>query len=350
LFNKKDYFCRNILDSKSAIYFKKNKKMTNKIVTIFTFICYLFLNPGCTKAGVEGNVEASDLLKMLSKGKDIVMKEKIIKGDLNFTTLKELEHVESSKSISISISSSIVFINCSFEGKLIGYNVKKIDEKHTVVYLTRFKENITFVNCEFKDVVDLNEIIVDGSLEFNGSNFHKTASFEGANFRGREIQFMETTFKDDALFNRVKFENTADFMRTTFTGNAGFQAAEFKGEVQFGVAKFQKYADFTNSEFSSGSFFQYAEIGRGSFNGSIFRGRVDFSEIKFIGDIEMQRVTFYGKTKFSKSSIQSKFDLENSVFMMGKPEIKDLKKETNCKINLTNTIYFQSVPFKTEDF
>jgi len=189
----------------------------------------------------ESKITADKIIKQIQKDEPVYYKDAVISGDLDFTAIKA-ENDESIGEYRSYINSSITFINCSFEGKLIA---SRKDTDNKANHYVTFSKNLTFINSEFKAEVNFSESNIIGIVNFAGSTFDEITSFEGAVFFSKSTFFSESNFKKELKFQRTVFEGNAEFLKCTFEGITSFQSAVLKGNAQFGATKFEQYADFT---------------------------------------------------------------------------------------------------------
>jgi len=132
-------------------------------------------------------------------------------------------------------------------------------------------------------------------------------------------------------------------MDTQFEGVSSFQQAVFRQDAQFGVTKFLKYADFSGITANSHLFFNYAEFTKQAiFNNAAFRGRAEFMNCQFKHYAEFKRSVFYGQTRFVKSNFSDVVLLDESRFLLGRPDFQKAIIADKEKLSLTDTQYFST--------
>jgi hypothetical protein len=111
------------------------------------------------------------------------------------------------------------------------------------------------------------------------------------------------------------------FMDAGFDANASFQGSTFNSTAQFSNTKFYGYVDFSLIKWNGNSFFNYSEIvERSVFNNSFFAQSANFISVTF-GNVEMMKCRFFGDVSFSTSIIQTQLKLDQSFFLLGKPDL-----------------------------
>ena len=294
----------------------------------------------------KSEISAEKIVKKIASNENVYYVNKVISDELDFTSI-QAENDESKGALRSYVSSSITFIDCIFEGKVIAFRKDDKNKSHFV----SFEKNLTFINSEFKDEVNFKETTVKGIVNFSGSTFNKKANFEGAFFSYKNVYFSEATFKDELRCQRVVFEGNVSFFKSVFEGVASFQNALFKGNAQFGAAKFFEYTDFGSVTVNSGFFFNYADfLKKAIFSNSYFRGRTEFIQSKFNHISEFKKVVFGGKTKFTNSTFNGTINFEGSVFLLGKPMTDGIIKKEGSEIILKNTFYSEQKNITLDDF
>ncbi|MBI4648930.1 MAG: hypothetical protein HY738_20665 [Bacteroidia bacterium] len=315
----------------------------------------LFVQTACAERQSENQqslvsdnerIAADKIIKQLANSQNIFYSKVTIAGDLDFTkAIKEAP--ESGNSLKSYINSSITFIECIFEGKVIAFRKGEKEENHLVT----FERNLSIIDSKFLQDIELKNACIKGVIDFSGSSFFKKAIFEGCSFTGNSNNFTKTKYSDEARFQRAYFLSDVTFLYAVFEGAAGFQSAVFMGNVQFGATKFKQYADFSNLTVHNGYFFNYAEFENNViFNNSSIDSRAEFMNVAFKKQAEFKRIKFSGITKFTQAVFTGKIDFSNSIFFTGKPETTGIIKNDTLNIILENCIYLNSGNLNLEDF
>jgi len=303
----------------------------------------------CTTNGISSTkdeITSASLMKIISKGKDVVFKDKIITGDLDFSSLAD-QYLESKSTMRVQIESSITLVNCVFQGHVVATKTDTNGGRYAVT----FGKNLVFLDCEFQKEVNFSDVVVWGAVNFSGSLFRQKTSFEGAVFQTNDVYFNNTTFQDEVRCQRLWCNGNLNFLHANFQGITSFQQAIVRGLLQFGDAQFVKYTDFGSMQVHEGVFFNAAAFNdRVQFNNSIFAGRIEFIASRFISDAQFRNIIFNGRVQFSKAEFRTKFTLENSVFNFGKPETDNIVKYENTEIILDNAIYNEFKQIQLNDF
>ena len=317
-----------------------------RILALLTIMFTQFSSCASKNQPVLGSttITAEALINLINAGENVYAENKVIEGDIDFTKLKNA-NLESKFVHRANLTSSLTFINCIFNGKVIGYSAND-----SITKVVTFMKNISCIECDFKEEVTLRENNFYGIANFAGSTFHKKTSFEGSNFFS-EGAFSKTGFTDEARFQNTYFHNKVNFIESTFGKTISFQGANFMGDAQFSVTKYWGYADFSVCTFSSGVFFNYAEFSKQAiFNNTAFKGRVEFLKSVFSSNTEFKNCIFYNLSKFNESTIGNTFNLQNSVFIYAKPDMSKIIKTDTTKLILENTRTTSLQPFTEQDF
>ena len=214
---------------------------------------------GSTNIKKKGSrdIQASEIITLLDKGKHIYLDSCIIMGDLDFTKLRDRNRIASNLT-QVFVKQSITFNGCIFMGEVKGFDAQN-------GICLDFMHNLCFVGCDFRNDVDLTEIVVRGNVFFSNSVFRGKANFQGAYFWHKKVYFSSVNFEGDALFQNAIFMGDAYFLHAGFSSSAMFQKTTAMGLMFFGNTSFNGYADFT-----------YARAFRSVFNYAEFHDRYDF--------------------------------------------------------------------------
>ena len=294
-----------------------------------------------------GEISPKKIEKLVQKGEPVLFSGKTITGDIVFTEFLEGD-MESTNIYRTKVSSPITFINCTFKGKISAYSKDGENTRMTI-----FDRNVSFISCDFKEEVTFKEVHFRESVNFNNSFFHKTVNFEGAQFDFKSIYLTRCEFFEELRFQRAIFSGHVSFLKTKFNGVTSFQNTCFEGNAQFGAAVFLSYTNFGDITALQGIFFNYCEFSEVKatlFSNSEFRGRAEFLDCKFKQRTDFSNSVFYGITKFSKSTISGNLIFENTRFIFGKPDTKDITQENADCITVANSVYYTNQPLELTDF
>jgi len=299
----------------------------------------LAMNNAKTEISVE------KIEKLIEKGKDVTISNALIKGKLDFTLLSE-KYIESVNSYRTEISSNITFMDCVFEDEVVAQ--RKDGE---ITYRTNFQKNVTFINCKFEKEIVLRQSNIFGLVNFTGSFFKGDANFEGINFVSVDVYFTECIFKEAARFQNTMFSGNVNFLKTEFYKEANFQQTTVKRDAQFGACVFVHYIDFGNAFFQGNFLANYAEFNRRAFFNNVrFMSRAEFIDCKFKEISEFKNSLFYGFTSFKNSKITGQFTIDESAFILGKPNTENIQISENSVISEKGSRFFVPQVFETGGF
>lgn len=165
---------------------------------------------------------------------------------------------------------------------------------------------------------------------FDETEFPPTASFNKARFQ-KNVRFDHAVFTDDAIFNSAVFEDESSFEYTTFKGNANFNKVRFEG-----------YASLP-AIFERGAYFQGASFGRGvNFMGTHFPYSCDFYEAKFYDGAQFSKAVLNGagfreayieSANFSEAQFTQYASFRQTVFGGGVARFDGAEFTNNVKFN-----------------
>ena len=308
------------------------------------FLC-MFQTQCAANLNAKKSFSSNKIIKEMSQGKNVFYKDKTFDNKLDFTSLKNA-YCDSENSLRHEVNSSLTFVNCVFKSDIIAF----LQDEKKMRHFVTFHKNITFLNCRFEGEVNFRNTKVNGLVNFNGCEFDKKASFENT-FCGDMAMFQKCIFYDELRFQNAIFSHNCNFMDTQFEGVSSFQQAIFRQDAQFGVTKFLKYADFSGITANANLFFNYAEFTKQAiFNNAAFHGRAEFMNVQFKHYAEMKRSVFYGQTRFVKSNFADVFLLDESRFLLGKPDVKKVVIVEKEKVSIEKTQYFSTEALLENDF
>lgn len=317
--------------------------MKKQILLISLLMVALISCNAQNKTDEKKTIKASEIIEKIDKGENVYYQNRTIEGNLDFTTVKN-SNLEALTIKRAFVNASITFVNCEFKGKVIS---SKAIEPNTII--TAFDKNLTFIKCSFMDEVNFNEAIIEGATNFSECVFEKKAIFEGIQCKNKNNFFTQIKFKDASSFQGSVFSGDVNFLNAEFFGNTSFQQSIFIGNFQISNAKFYGYADFTNCLFNSGIITNYTEFEKVAFSSSIIHQRADFMYVKFNNFCEFDNINFNAKTRFNESTFNNSFNIENSVFTSGKPDLSKIVKGDKYQLKMNKTINYQGNTLNTNE-
>lgn len=232
-------------------------------------------------------ISADEINEKIKYGKPLYYENAVIRGDIDFTIAKD-KSIETPSVIGVYVKQSVLFSNCSFQGKVIA--ARKQDDKYT---FCRFEKSVSFSNCTFQKKADFTESQFDRLALFRYNIFQDTVIFEGAFFKFKNSYFHNSTFIAPANFNRTVFNGKASFIKSDFHDHAHFQDAVFEDDVNFGALTVREKSDFSLLS---------------------CRGHVNFSNSYFYAACDMVDSRFFDKVQWDNIKAEQKININDCVF------------------------------------
>jgi hypothetical protein len=203
--------------------------------------------------------------------------------------------------------------------------------------LAVFSVNAHFITTQFGGQGFFPGARFGGSVDFSRAHFFDITTFGGgppekfnASFVGQAF-FIETQFDSTVLFNGVTFESDVSFfsarlgpltqfLATTFKGTAVFDRVDVAGASQFGPAQHDasatavRAAHFMHRAGFSGTHF--GSVAR--FSGVTFDDRTDFVGAHFDNDAHFEDSLFQGPTSFRSAAFRAVYF--STALVEGKPQ------------------------------
>ncbi len=285
-------------------------------IPIILFIGFLLTT--CASSNVHQKSES--LADLIKSGKNVSFQNVTFEEEIDFTQFEK--NLISEGVYQVRIESSITFQDCIFKGKVRTYQK---DENQNIV-LTSFQSNLTFIGCIFHEEAVFRASSILGRTDFTKSLFLSTANFEECTFF-QNAYFRASAFHEELRFQNAVFFQKANFLNAEFDQTASFQASTFNSEAQFSSTKFLGYADFGLIRCLGNFYANYAEFsGRAVFNRGLFFGQADMTDLTF-KHCEMQNCMYYSIVRFTKSTVNEVFILDNSFFLAGTPDLSSFDQD-----------------------
>ena len=293
---------------------------------VFLVAIILFNSCSASQKTVNKNIKTSDILSDIAKGKNISLKDKIIEGDLDFTTLNSVFLSQATQLVYV--NSAINFVNCTFKGKIIA---QKRSEK--IATITDFAKNLGFINCTFEEELNFDQAVFRSQVSFNQSKFNKPVFLRGAEFRSSKNFFMEIHAFDNFLLINSKFYGNVNLMKSVFEKQFSIQKMVVNNNFFLGACKFLSYTDISGAVFGGYCDFKYSEFtNRLVLSNAVFRGKLNLADAVLTEQTEAKNVDFQQKISFSKNKIiPEKVIFENCIFRLyNKKEMEGILSVQNC--------------------
>ena len=219
-------------------------------------------------------IDAAEIIQLIDAGKPIEFENITIRGQLDFTAVKDITEEESNSdqaTYHCHIRTPITFIRCKFQGDIIAYVSHRTPNE---LYTPIFHEPVRFEDCQ-----------INGEFRFKYVRFIKGSDFPNTHFKD-EINFKYTLFSKQADFSHVAFEDEVTFKYTRFPEYVDFTNAFFKKDACFKYTKFPEGVSFKNAVFDDDADFKYAQM----------EGPVNFAGVGFSGDANFKYTKVNGKS------------------------------------------------------
>ncbi|NYT02795.1 MAG: pentapeptide repeat-containing protein, partial [Methanosarcinales archaeon] len=193
-------------------------------------------------------------------------------------------------------------------------------------------KSLCITNSSLGGMVFLENLTVDGPVDFRETEFQKDSFFRGCRFQ--EAEFPHTIFRGYADFSSCTFQSPANYVQAAFDGDTDFSYSQFSRDVNFNFAQFNTdfvYFDGTtflgNASFKGIRFGKYVYFSAARFEKAAdflfadFDGNCLFSDVRFLGDVNLESVQFKGYAIFGNTHFQGELLLAgasiNNMMMPG---------------------------------
>jgi uncharacterized protein YjbI with pentapeptide repeats len=187
-------------------------------------------------------------------------------------------------------------------------------------------DDIAILESNQSGVYDCSDAIFKCPMDFTGrsiklysfrnSIFEDVVHFDNIQFSDNNIQFQNTTFKNDVFFKNVRVAGNINFNNSEFLGIAyfdnfkvdltsSFEGVNFKGLVVFDNSIFGQISNFSKSYFEKEVRFCNAKfLKEVNFSQSIFNNNLNFSKAQFNQEVLFEKTRFLGETDFSNVELK----------------------------------------------
>lgn len=274
-------------------------------------------------------MKASEIIRLINKGKKVAITNAIIEGSLHFGETDNYV-LTSPSQITVDIPQDLFFANCVFldtvDTEVKNEDISK-EGKNNYSQKVRFGGNLCFFDCDFRSDLNLRNSIVRGEINFSKSIFNgnvcmnqiliegvdnqlyeinakKEFSFVNATVRGN-LNFMDANFEEDAIFSSTTLHN-ATFSNSNVKGNFTFSQTETQG---FFICNYATFEGNTSLAFAR------------------FSGRFNMNHCSFFKSFTIERTLFMGETKLNHSVFKAEIETANTLFLQT-PQMQEIEKST----------------------
>lgn len=314
--------------------------MNHKLLVIFLILISMSACQASTGSDINNGIDADVIIKTINKGKPVLIQDKIISGDLDFTKIQSVSVFSTSQKIA-SIDVPVTFLKCIFLGKVITNA-----QTDKAVVTTHFKDNLTFEGCDFRAVADFSNSEVDGMVNFTAAVFNENAFFNNMNFGGSRNYFTSCRAEKNFSMQEAVIAGSCDFFQAQYKGKLSFQSTCFGGTAQFSNLKSLGKSDFSLTVFRNNVLFTYAEFGNEfRFSDSRCMGNCDLVSVSFAENALICNSLFYGSVNLNNTTPGKNLDLSGTFFAAGKPQADGLRISDNARIITENTKFGVAMPY-----
>ncbi len=305
-------------------------KPTTMKKSLFWIVSLCLLTAGCKANNgneVNNGISAAGIVNSINKGKAVLIKDKIITDDLDFTKVKRHDVFSSSLEIA-RIDVPVTFLSCIFMGKVTTNGQKDNRQVNTL-----FGSSLTFEACDFRADASFDNTTVEGMVNFTGAIFREKALFNNVTFNGRQAYFTAFTSEKHFSMQESNIRGAIDFFKGKVTGKLTFQSTDFWGIARFSDLDCNGKSDFSLTNFRSDALFTYSNFGdEFRMSDASVAGRLDLISVSFQRNAWLTHSVFYGRANFTKTEVKANLDLSGSLFMLGKPVMDEFVVQSPGKL------------------
>lgn len=272
------------------------------------------------KDNIKNSVPVKKIIQTINNQKPVLIKDKIITGDLDFSKV-ETHYTFSSSNEVAQVNVPITFLNCIFMGKVTSTSALE----HTT-FTTHFSNNVTFEACDFRGETSFDNALVDGMLNFTGAIFNERVSFNNMHIKGRYAYFTACSAEKQFSMQETLLCGNADFFKAVMKGKFSFQSTEFTGDLRVNDLRCDGKADFSLTTIRGNCLANYAQFNdEFRFSNARIDGKTDMVNAKFI-NAWVNNTCFGGRVNLTNIETSKKIDFDGSIFAI-KPESGGIKGE-----------------------
>lgn len=296
---------------------------------LFVLLVFPLIFFSCSYIGEGKNkmVDAESIIKIINKDKPVQIHDKIIMGDLDFTSVSN-SSLGDGISIYHRIPNDVVFVKCVFMGKVHSFSKKEVDE-----YCV-FNQNISFIQCDFRQEVDFSNMEIGENMNFSNSIFRNIAYFNNISVLGTKSHFWEMSAEKAFYMSNCSFNGNMNLMDASFSSSP----VSFSGlkcvNLQLGNIKCNASFDLSNSLILGNLSMNYSTFGNTfSMIGSHLLGSFDVHNSSFNGNVDLTNSKIDGKACISGVSFLS--TISNKGFLLSQnPDIENSKFREKCNFDV----------------
>ncbi len=252
---------------------------------------------------------ASDIIKMIKKGKPVQVANAIIFDDLDFSKVGDM-YITSGTSAAVDVDVPLYFFNCTFIGNV---NAKS-KVKSKVVCITNFRRPVTFTACDFRSDIDFTRSLFVDNVDFSKTIFRGEAKFDMITMRGEHNRFYEIVCESSFSMSAARAAGTVTFLDGKF--NNGLRLQSFvAGNLNLNNVVVTGETQISDMLLHGAFMANYADLGVVlNMSYSKFLATTSICHTKVMNLADLSNCIFIAGAKFNDCSVHS-IDLTKSVFL-----------------------------------
>jgi uncharacterized protein YjbI with pentapeptide repeats len=254
------------------------------LLAAFAVVSVAIAAPAPASANDGTTVEPEDFVELVAEGLD--HRGVTVTGDVDLRDLRRVDQL-------------VRCIDCTIEGDLSAADVT------------------------FERVVDLDGLVVTGSLDLHGATADSSLVLSRAVVHGPadlshvaiggQVVFDRAELRGPALFDGFRTAGATSFVDATFRERVTFTSCDVRGTTTFAGADLHGEAAFTRCEFARPVSFREATFDEeAAFGDAIFASASDFTLSNFEAGAVVDRARFRGPASFRLASIGSTLSLQHT--------------------------------------
>lgn len=254
---------------------------------IHSFFCLMLISCQPQKQLVmQQTIQAEDIIRAIQKGKHIQYHQCIIVGDIDLCEA-DIRHQLAPNHDVIKINSHMYFEECTFKGRIIGYQSDG-NSSTTLV----FAEPVIFEQCSFEQPIEFSNALFSYDLTWHKCWIGHHLKLQNADVRGSLI-FNDSDLAGELSLQGINVRGHLYMKNVNIGGHFSLQNADIWSSAVLTASTFEQYFDLSMARFRASSYFEYSEfLNRHSFSGSVFMAYTDWHKCHFIHQPDLSRAQF----------------------------------------------------------
>lgn len=280
------------------------------VALLVTFLACVSCASGGANAEAK-SVAASEIVKKLGHGENVVINGAHITGDLNFVEagnglkVMPLAHV--------TIEGEVAFVNCVFEGRVA---MSEERENGRQIVAVDFLRDVSFVGCSFFGDADFSQARCRGRLTAERCTFRESVNMDGARFDGGAV-LNKTEMWGRWTACAAIFGHGSSMMWMECRQEVMMQRTKFEGGIVIADSELGHYTELSGV-WSSGelNLANCHAAGRLEMRNAWIGGGLNMSNAKFGGKVTMESVVVLGNVETRGSLFEKGTDMKDCTFKL----------------------------------